>query len=714
MSDYGQAVWEHHAHLLADSAVLVDVARERGYKSISAKKELGRLGFTSGAQNIPGLLIPIRDETGEVVTHQYRPDEPRTNRAGKPVKYETPKGTNMVVDVPRRVRDRVGNPSVPLWLTEGARKADAAAGVGLACVALLGVWNWRGRNDQDATVALAAFESFALRGRKVYVAYDSDVMQKPAVHTALCRLGAFLQHRGATVAYAYLPSGDGTKVGLDDYLAAGGTVADLVTGARAQPIEPLADLEPEPPPPVPEPPSPAPLPEAVSLTRVHEAFRRWFGDAYDLDALDAVLCTAAVEQLPGDPVWMLVISGSGATKTETVTPLGGAGAEITSTIASEGALLSGTSQRERSKTATGGLLRKLGDRGLLVIKDVTSVLAMNRDSRGAVLAAMREVYDGRWERNLGSDGGQSLTWTGRIVVVGAVTTAWDKAHEVIAAMGDRFVLVRVDSTTGRVASGRQAMTTTTGQETTMRAELAGAVGGLLAHLNRDADLELTEDEVETLLCCADLVTLARTGVEHDYRGDVIDAHAPEMPTRFAKQLTQPVRGGLALGLDRAHVLDIAVRCARDSVPPLRLAALQDVADHPGSTTHAVRQRMEKPRATVDRTLQALYMLGLVRVDEVHDAERKATVWYYTLASDDHSAALKHMRGSARNVGRDAHPSSPTSFDPSLVSKPPCNDKSGTTPARASGPVCADCGVEPTGAEQGDVCLSCAAARRRPA
>jgi len=54
-----------------------------------------------------------------------------------------------------------------------------------------------------------------------------------------------------------------------------------------------------------------------------------------------------------------------------------------------------------------------------------------------MLAALREVYDGRWERNVGTDGGQTLTWTGRIAVVGAVTTAWDVAHSV---MDDRFVL----------------------------------------------------------------------------------------------------------------------------------------------------------------------------------------------------------------------------------------------------------------------------------
>ena len=88
--------------------------------------------------------------------------------------------------------------------------------------------------------------------------------------------------------------------------------------------------------------------------------------------------------------------------------------------------------------------------------------------RGRVLAALREIYDGRWERNVGTDGGQTLTWTGRIVVVGAVTTAWDAAHAVIAAMGDRFVLIRADSSTAARQVRHQAIRNT-GGETAMRA-----------------------------------------------------------------------------------------------------------------------------------------------------------------------------------------------------------------------------------------------------
>ena len=163
-----------------------------------------------------------------------------------------------------------------------------------------------------------------------------------------------------------------------------------------------------------------------TLADVHEVFGRWLGTEYDLDAINTVLATAAVERLDGDSLWLLLVSGSGNAKTETVQALAGVGATITSTITSDGALLSGSPKREKATDATGGLLRKIGNRGLLVIKDVTSILSMNRDTRGTVLAALREIHDGRWQRNVGTDGGRTLTWEGRLTIIGAVTTAWDR------------------------------------------------------------------------------------------------------------------------------------------------------------------------------------------------------------------------------------------------------------------------------------------------
>jgi hypothetical protein len=172
----------------------------------------------------------------------------------------------------------------------------------------------------------------------------------------------------------------------------------------------------------------------------------------------------------------------------------------------------------------------------------------------------------------------------------------------------------------------------------MRAELAAAAGGVIAGMHDDKPDTLTEHEVGVLLA-ADLVTLARTGV-FDYRRDVIDAHAPEMPTRFAKQLTQIVRRGVAIGLDRGDALRLAIRCARDSMPPLRLAVVDDVAANPGSTATDVRKRLNKPRATIDRQMQTLRMLDVLDVEEIEDTlgGRPVSRSHYSLADGLESSA----------------------------------------------------------------------------
>ena len=345
-----------------------------------------------------------------------------------------------------------------------------------------------------------------------------------------------------------------------------------------------------------------------------------------------MLAVAASEKLSGDPAWLLIISGPGNAKTETVQSTSALGAHIISTIASEGALLSATSRKERSKAATGGLLRKIGDRGILVVKDFTSILSTDRNTRTSVLAALREIHDGHWVRNVGTDGGRTLTWSGRIVVIGACTTAWDQAHAVIAAMGDRFVLVRSDSSTGRISAGTHAIRNT-GVESTMRKELADAVAGLISHIDPAQPCEVTDKEAEQILLAANIVTLARTGVEIDYRGDIIDAHMPEMPTRFARQLTQVLRGARAIGMSQQEAMALVIRCARDSMPPLRLAILEDIVKHPDSRIIDVRRRLQRPRATADRALQALHVLGLLtcREEEEQRDDGPRFIRHYSLS-----------------------------------------------------------------------------------
>jgi hypothetical protein len=227
MSDNAPVFLPHHRQLIDDSGITDEVALARGYRSVTTKAELRRLGFAASQCRVPCLLLPVWNVHREIASYQIHPDQPRI-RDGKPLKYETPAKSRMTLDVPPPAKGTLGDPAVPLLVTEGIRKADAAVSHGLCCIDLLGVWNWRGTNASGGTTVLPDFEAIALKGWHVYLAFDSDVVTKPAVRLALERLAAFLTSRSARVKMLLLPMGEGgAKTGLDDYLAAGHTTTDL-------------------------------------------------------------------------------------------------------------------------------------------------------------------------------------------------------------------------------------------------------------------------------------------------------------------------------------------------------------------------------------------------------------------------------------------------------------------------------------------------------
>lgn len=623
MNGYGGAIFPQHANLLKASAISAEIARERGYVSVDTKRRLEDTGFAWQQRRVPGLLIPVHDVTGSIAAYQYRPDDPRATRAGKIIKYETPAGTRMLLDVPPRVLDSLGDPKIPLWVTEGARKADAAVTAGLCCIALLGVWNWRGTNTSGGTVALADWETIALNGRRVYLAFDSDAMTKNAVRNALGRLAAFLTARKADVRICLLPMGeDGAKTGLDDYLAGGGEPGALIESSTTEaPHIAQAELTAAEPPPPPPPPR--------SLQEVTATFAKWLhlDDPAPVYALAGVL---AANRAPGDPVWMLIVAAPSTGKTELLSasarlPWVHAASTITAS-----SLLSGTSVKERAKDATGGLLRQVGSFGVILAKDFTSMLAQNKDTRAEALAALREIYDGQWDRAVGTDGGKMLTWRGKCGFVGGVTPALDGYHSVVSALGDRFLLLRLADPDPALA-GRMALTHR-GHEAQMRAELQESLAGLVEHADVGrVNRALTDDETSWLVKIASYTARARTAVSRDgYQQEVVYLPQVEGPGRLVLAYARLLGGLEAIGCEPAAARGVLARIAMDCVPATRNTVLRRLlgAAEPLRTS-AVAEAVGMATKTTHRYLEDLCLLGAADRAKLNGSANSPDYWEAT-------------------------------------------------------------------------------------
>jgi hypothetical protein len=214
-----QLLTEHFNHLSEGSGINTDVIKERGYRSLLGKAELEKLGFTPAQQRSPGILIPLWSVDSKEAGYQFRPDHPRTNNRGKPVKYESPTGSSNRLDCPPRCQKMIGNPQVPLWITEGSKKADALASRNACAISVTGVWGFKGKNQFGGITFLADWDYVALKGRTVYLAFDSDIVTKEPVRKALEHIGEHLRRKGSTVHIIQLPQLEGqSKTGIDDYL----------------------------------------------------------------------------------------------------------------------------------------------------------------------------------------------------------------------------------------------------------------------------------------------------------------------------------------------------------------------------------------------------------------------------------------------------------------------------------------------------------------
>ena len=188
----------------------------------------------------PAIVFPYRDVDGKPLgIDKVKPDHPRLRPDGKPVKYEWPKGTPTRLYFPPGVGASIAD-GCELIFTEGEKKALSATQHGFPTVAVPGVWCIYGRGSADLP---EEFSRLDVHGRKVYVAYDSDWLDNPAVRQAASRFAALLKRRGAVVKLAKLdPGPNGEKVGLDDFLVAHGPVAfrkvlDEATDPEAEPPE---------------------------------------------------------------------------------------------------------------------------------------------------------------------------------------------------------------------------------------------------------------------------------------------------------------------------------------------------------------------------------------------------------------------------------------------------------------------------------------------
>lgn len=138
-------------------------------------------------------------------------------------KYWQPKGSDPLPYLPPLCawQGLASDPTKPLLITEGEKKALAACQAGLPCIGIAGVWNWRTKLDTGERLTLPGLDQFIWKGRTVELVPDSDAW-RPEKEADILRgfyaLAMELKDRGAVGSFVALQDSV-PKRGLDDFFA---------------------------------------------------------------------------------------------------------------------------------------------------------------------------------------------------------------------------------------------------------------------------------------------------------------------------------------------------------------------------------------------------------------------------------------------------------------------------------------------------------------
>src|SRR4029453_10585573 len=130
-----------------------------------------------------------------------------------------------------------------------------------------------------------------------------------------------------------------------------------------------------------------------------------------------------------------------------------------------------------------------------------------------------------------------LVWEGKIGMVAAATAAIDNAHTVLSEMGSRFTFVRMGEDEEGTEIAKRALANV-GHETQMRKELSEAYRGLIEYGQLQPAFEINEAIRDAFIAMANLSSLARSPVTHDWKGQIEHIGDREAPTRLAKVIMQ--------------------------------------------------------------------------------------------------------------------------------------------------------------------------------
>jgi len=263
----------------------------------------------------------------------------------------------------------------------------------------------------------------------------------------------------------------------------------------------------------------------------------------DTDIIDISLASIIATRLClGDPVWMILIGPSSGGKSQILRPLALTDPKFLHRVddLTENTFLSGGNIQGGGDIS---LLTKIGEKGMIVVSDMTVIFSKAKESRNAILSQLRMIYDGEIIKFVGNKP-QPLSWRGSLGILAGSTPSIYAHFEEVADMGERFIYYRMKEYDAEKATRLSMKRTIYGKELdTVLSNLYIEYLKEVIQLHKHEVIVIPEDLQNRIISIAMLSEKIRTTSHVDFKDRAIDKiPVPAMPMRVALQLTALAKG----------------------------------------------------------------------------------------------------------------------------------------------------------------------------
>jgi hypothetical protein len=345
----------------------------------------------------------------------------------------------------------------------------------------------------------------------------------------------------------------------------------------------------------------------VRFDEVEGVFKQWLYLDHDPDILRIIFAIYLANRYDGLPVWAMLIGKPGCGKSELLGALTNVDETVMVSTLTPNALASGYKDGENS------LLHQLKNRKILIVKDMSTFTEMPAEARAQIFATLRDAYDGYFVKRTGTG---NIEWRGKFGVLGGATPAIEKVRSYDAALGERFLSIKFNTTDLAEEIIQERSYQNNIRQTQMKKELGAAAVQFFKTTKIQKDTELPEVVVKAIMFSARAMVKARSSVSRDRYTREVDemVSTSEVPTRVTSQMLLVARACQDIGSDEETTVRIIQRCCIDSVPSVRVRILKSIIEG-AERSDDLRNTVRMSKPVIERALEDMWFLKLLDKDK---------------------------------------------------------------------------------------------------